>query len=84
MAEQLYLARKTIIEMLEDRNYKNNFVKTLAYSYLKELYKSFDNYSGVFDLDANNGKGDRTIVKFVKTINSKISHTNGIIETSMI
>ena len=82
MSEQLYLARKTIIEMLEDRGYENNFIKTMAYSYFKELYKIFDNYSGVFDLDAKNDKGDRTIVKFVKTLNSKISHTNGIIETS--
>uniref|UniRef100_A0A6C0IXS7 RNA polymerase subunit H/Rpb5 C-terminal domain-containing protein n=1 Tax=viral metagenome TaxID=1070528 RepID=A0A6C0IXS7_9ZZZZ len=82
MAEQLYLARKTVIEMLEDRNYKNNFVKNIAFSYFKEIYKKFDNYSGVFDLDANNEKGERTVVKFVKTINSKISHTNGIIETT--
>ena len=38
MSEQLYLARKTIIEMLEDRGFKNKFIKNYAYSYFNEMY----------------------------------------------
>jgi len=82
MSEQLYLARKTIIEMLEDRGFKNKFIKNYAYSYFNEMYKHFTNYSGVFDLEAVNEDGNKTIVKFIKTINSKSTDDIGIIEPS--
>ena len=82
MSEQLYLARKTIIEMLEDRGYKNKFIKNYAYSIFNEMYKSFTNYSGVFDLEASNNESHKTIVKFIKTINSKSPNDMGIRDPS--
>lgn len=82
MSEQLYLARKTIIEMLEDRGYKNKFIKNYAYSIFNEMYKNFTNYSGVFDLEANSESGQKTIIKFLRTINSKSQDDIGITDPS--
>ena len=82
MAEQLYLARKTVIEMLEDRGYNNNLVKNHAFSIFNKMYDNFSNYSGVFDLNCSNENGQKTIVKFLKTINQKKESGIGIMDNS--
>ena len=70
MAEQVYIARKTAVEMLEDRGYKTiSGIKNFAYTHFIEIYKHFTNYSGVFDLEGLDVNQNRTIIKFIKNIN---------------
>ena len=69
--QQVYLARQTAIEMLEDRGFNRvSGIKNYSYSHFNEIYKHFNNYSAVFDIEAINEKGHRTIVKFIKDINN--------------
>ena len=72
LERQLYLARKTVIEMLKDRGLKtNNLIKGFIPSDFETIFKSFDNYSGVFDIETSDDFGNRTYVKFIRYINEK-------------
>ena len=68
----LYLSLKTVVEMLEDRGITiTSSIQNIAYSQFLELYKTFNNYSSVFDIEGIDKNENRTIVKFVRDINDK-------------
>ena len=65
--KELYLARKTVIEMLTDRGFNtSNIIKNYSENEFKRICRHFDNYSGVLDMDVRNNDGLRTVVKFIK------------------
>ena len=81
MVEQkLYRARKTVNQMLRDRKFgtRTDFIDNYAFSQFSELYKQFNNFSNVFDIEATNVDGEKTYVKFIKTINGKTNLPIGI------
>ena len=70
MAErQLYIARKTVIEMLTDRGLNSKYIKGFVPSDFKIIFKHFTNFSGVFDIETKDDYGHKTIVKFIRYIN---------------
>ena len=69
---QLYIARKTVIEMLTDRGLKTNkFIKGFAPSDFALIFSNFNNYSGVFDIETTDDFGNKTVVKFIRYIDDK-------------
>jgi len=85
IAKKLYLSRKTIIEMLEDRHFlcENQSINIMPFSEFNELYESknlfFNNYTGILDIYSTYCGVDpkienaKTIVKFVISIDKKNS-----------
>jgi DNA-directed RNA polymerase I, II, and III subunit RPABC1 len=70
LEEQVYLTFKTLLEMLEDRGLTIiSGIPNYAYSQFLEMYKYFNNYSGIFNIIGIDERKNRTIVHFVKDIN---------------
>jgi len=80
---QIYLARRTVIEMLSDRGFNvSNIIKTYPYTQFNNMLKYFDNYSGVIDITAE--KNEKSIyVKFISHINDKKNKYEGITKRSV-
>jgi DNA-directed RNA polymerase subunit H (RpoH/RPB5) len=82
---QIYLARRTVIEMISDRGYDiSQIVKNYPFSRFKSMLEYFDNYSGVIDIIADKRDDDKRIyVKFISKINEKKSQYEGITQSSV-
>ena len=79
----IYLARKTVIEMLDDRGYDvSQIVKNYPYSQFKNMLNYFDNYSGILDINIKD-KNKSIYVKFVNQVNDNNDKYAGITQKNI-
>lgn len=68
LEKQIKLSRKTVIEMLTDRNYiTKDIISDLPNDLFIKLWAKFTNDATVFDIECENSIGERIYVKYIKT-----------------